>query len=300
MAAEPIDKKLYNTVKKMADEKFASKTGIYKSSWIVREYKRRGGKYKGRKPSSRSPGLSRWYKEEWVDLNRPIKDSRNKIIGYQKCGRNSIKKSLKKSLKKYPLCRPSKRITRSTPRTYKEIKKSSIQKAKREKEKVKGSKNISFGGTVSVSNGTGSSQKGTGPGSPQYYGKRSDVMIKVPKSVRDAAVYAFDVKKLGFKGGIETGWKRAKQLATKESIPIEDLKYMRNWFARHIYVSYPAYKSWIESNKPIGTDWFNKRGIIAWLIWGSTPAFKWVNSKKNVELLNKYYNKNYKVVTLPK
>ena len=74
------DKELYNKVKRMADKKFESKTGIYKSSWIVKEYKRLGGKYKGKKPSVKSPGLKRWYKEKWVDLNRPIRNSKGKIV----------------------------------------------------------------------------------------------------------------------------------------------------------------------------------------------------------------------------
>ncbi len=34
----PVNKKLYNSIKKKADKKFRSKSGIYKSSWIVREY----------------------------------------------------------------------------------------------------------------------------------------------------------------------------------------------------------------------------------------------------------------------
>ena len=131
---EPVDKKLYSRVKALADKKFASKTGIYKSSWIVKEYKRLGGKYKGNKPDSKSPGLKRWYKEKWVDLNRPIKNSKGKIIDYKSCGRKSVK-----TKEKYPLCRPSKRITSGTPRTYKQISKNSIQRAKREKRRVKGS-----------------------------------------------------------------------------------------------------------------------------------------------------------------
>jgi len=45
----PLDKKLYETVKKESDKKFDENTSIYKSSWIVREYKKRGGKYKGKK-----------------------------------------------------------------------------------------------------------------------------------------------------------------------------------------------------------------------------------------------------------
>jgi hypothetical protein len=127
---EPKDLKLYKKVKKLADKKFKSPTGVYKSSWIVREYKKLGGEYKGEK--SKSSGLKRWYKERWVDLNRPI-DKNGK---YYPCGRKSIKKG-----DKYPLCRPMVRVTKETPKTYKEISKKSIRKAKSEK---KGSGRIYF------------------------------------------------------------------------------------------------------------------------------------------------------------
>lgn len=275
---EPINKSLYNKVKKMADKKFASKTGIYKSSWIVKEYKRLGGKYSGKKPSVKSTGLKRWYKEKWIDLNRPIRNSQGKIVGYRSCGRPSLK-----SKSKYPLCRPSKRVSSKTPRTYKEISRKSIVKAKREKSRVKSSSNIKFGGGKTRS---------------QYYGKKSSVMVKVPENVKKVALYSFKLKRLGFKGGLETGWKRAKQLATKESIPIEDVKYMRAWFARHLYTSYPTYKKWINAGRPKDSSWHNKNGIISWLIWSGDAAFKWVNSQKIINLLNKHYNKDYKSLKL--
>jgi hypothetical protein len=134
--SEPTDKILYNKVKRRADKKFQSKTGIYKSSWIVKEYKRLGGKYRGKKSQKR--GLLRWYKEKWVDLNRPIKSKSGRVIGYKSCGRNKI------TSKSYPLCRPSKRITLKTPKTFKQISKKNISLAKKRKAKVKGSANISF------------------------------------------------------------------------------------------------------------------------------------------------------------
>jgi len=113
-------------------------------------------------------------------------------------------------------------------------------------------------------------------------------------------LYSFKLKRLGFKGGVETGWKRAKQLATRDSIPIQDLKYMRAWFARHIITSYPTYKKWRSAGRPKDSSWHNKRGIIAWLIWSGDAAFRWVNSQKNINLLNKHYNKSYKPMKLPK
>jgi hypothetical protein len=122
----PIDKTLYETIKKTASKKFKSPSGIYRSSWIVKEYKRQGGKYYGKK--NKSVGLLRWFKEKWVDINRPVKNLNGQTVSYKICGR---KKATLKGV--YPLCRPSKRINKNTPKTYKEISKKSMDKAKKDK-----------------------------------------------------------------------------------------------------------------------------------------------------------------------
>jgi hypothetical protein len=361
---EPVNKALYNYVKQLANKKFKSPSGIYRSSWIVKEYKRRGGKYSGKKTSS--SGLKRWFKEKWVDLNRPIRNSKGKIVGYKSCGRKSAN-----SKGKYPLCRPSKRINKGTPKTYHSISKSSLKKAKREKSRIKSKGNIKFGGSgkscgsdqdggyygdkylkkkliknlkkrecpichhiikgdttehlekhaneqnlphkkrklslkfyydkvAKQDGGCGDMcMPGGGKIRSQFKGTRSKVMVTVPLNVKNVALYAYKLKKLGFGGGLETGWKRAKQLSTKESIPIEDLKYMLAWFARHIYASYPSYKKWKDAGRPKDKLWHHKHGIISWIIWGADAAFKWVNSQKNINLLNKHYpGKNYKPMKL--
>ena len=138
-------------------------------------------------------------------------------------------------------------------------------------------------------------------GKPQFYGKKSDVMVNVPVSVKNATKIGYKLIEKGFKGGILTGHKRLKQLTTKKEIPIEDIKYIKAWFARHVYTSYPSYRDWVKNGKPLNETYYhNKKGILAWVIWGSSQAFKWVNSKKIVNLLNKHYpNKNYKSIKLP-
>lgn len=60
----PLDTDLYERVKKEADEKY-DKPSAYKSGWIVKTYKSRGGKYKGDK---KMKGLKRWFKENWSDV----------------------------------------------------------------------------------------------------------------------------------------------------------------------------------------------------------------------------------------
>jgi hypothetical protein len=270
-----MDERLYAYVKKLADKKFDTKTSVYKSSWIVREYKKRGGKYSSKKKGS--SGLKRWFKEGWVDLNRPIKGLNGKIIGYKPCGRKSVK-----SNDKYPLCRPSKRISKSTPRTYKEISKRSLSKAKLDKQRVKGRKSIKFGG---------------GSVRSQFYGKRSNVMVKVPANVKKWALYAFKLKELGFRGATETGTKRGKQLASKVEIPIEDVRYMHAWYKRHIYASYPSFNEWNKEKRPKTKDWHHKRGIVSWCIWGGNAGLRWMNSKSILKLLSSHYNKSYTKIT---
>lgn len=120
--------------------------------------------------------------------------------------------------------------------------------------------------------------------------------VAVPRKVRDAAYLAYGLASIGFKGGTTTGWERAEQLTVSEYIPLNDIREMRNWFARHIHTSYPTYKEWIDEGKPLSEDWHDKRGIIAWLIWGGTPAFEWVNSPNILRILNREYNEKYEKI----
>jgi hypothetical protein len=128
--SEPVNKALYEKSKRMATEKFTSPTGAYRSMWIVRQYKKMGGTYTRRKNSSK---LERWRKEMWVDLNQ-----QNGKGGYERCGHKNTQNN------KYPLCRPSKTISKDTPRKYQDINESSIRKANIEKQKIREKGNIRF------------------------------------------------------------------------------------------------------------------------------------------------------------
>lgn len=105
--SKPADKSLYLKVVRDAKRKFKVWPSIYASSWVVKEYKKRGGKYIGKKSSQK--GLQRWYKEKWIDVCYYPK----KIV---KCGR-----STRKSARKYPYCRPLKRVSKKTPKTVKDL-----------------------------------------------------------------------------------------------------------------------------------------------------------------------------------
>jgi hypothetical protein len=102
----PKNTRLYNSVKKDAKKKFKHYPSLYASSWIVREYKKRGGKYLGKKPN-KDTGTSKWYTEKWVQVESYLKTGK-----HVQCG--SSEQSTK-------ACRPLKRINASTPITISEL-----------------------------------------------------------------------------------------------------------------------------------------------------------------------------------
>jgi hypothetical protein len=106
----PINTKLYKKVFREADIVYA-KPSAYKSMWIQREYKRRGGIYK---EDGKERKLDRWKKEEWRDIGN----------------------------KDYPVYRPTKRISKSTPFTASEIDPIQAKTQIALKQKIRGTKNL--------------------------------------------------------------------------------------------------------------------------------------------------------------
>jgi hypothetical protein len=113
----PRDNKLYSITKKNIYDKYP-KHSAYRSGLLVQEYKRRfsqkyGNKkkpYIGNKTKTRKNGLKRWFHEKWVNQRGEI--------GYRY---------------KSDIYRPSVRITRKTPITYRELSKKQIHKARNTK-----------------------------------------------------------------------------------------------------------------------------------------------------------------------
>lgn len=124
---KPTKPSLYASVKRSADAKFSAPTSAYKSAWIVREYKKRGGKYAGKSPA-KTTGLKRWFREKWVNVSKKDKPA---------CGRSSSRSA-------YPLCRPTKRVTKNTPATVRELSAARIKKAIRKKKVVRGKGRVIF------------------------------------------------------------------------------------------------------------------------------------------------------------
>jgi hypothetical protein len=109
LGSQPLDKLLYAEVKKYADSVY-KKPSAYKSGFIVKTYKERGGKYSG---VGERP-LARWFKEDWQD------------VGNQS----------------YPVYRPTKRVTKDTPLLPSEIDPTNLKKQIQRKQKIKGERNL--------------------------------------------------------------------------------------------------------------------------------------------------------------
>jgi hypothetical protein len=107
--AEPVDKDLYEKAKADVYPKY-DKPSAYRSGALVKRYKELGGKFKdtGGKP------LARWFKEDWKDVGN----------------------------KDYPVYRPTNRITKDTPLTPGEIDPENMALQIREKQKIRGKKNL--------------------------------------------------------------------------------------------------------------------------------------------------------------
>jgi hypothetical protein len=123
--SQPSNLALYNRVKAEAKRKFKVWPSAYASGWLVKEYKKRGGTYKGKK-SPKTEGLRRWFDEKWINVC--------KLPKKVPCGRP--KANLKTWKKKYPYCRPSKRISKNTPKIASDLSKSEIERRCRQKRRT--------------------------------------------------------------------------------------------------------------------------------------------------------------------
>jgi hypothetical protein len=128
-----INKVMYLKIKNKIKNKLKKngrRWSAYASGQLVKQYKNAGGKYRGKKNNS---GLARWFKEKWIRVD--------KLPKKVKCGRPK-QYSTRQYLKDYPLCRPSVKVSKSTPKlaskfTLAQIKKLSKKKKKNPKKRIK-------------------------------------------------------------------------------------------------------------------------------------------------------------------
>lgn len=112
------DRELYSRIKSQVKKEYKVWPSAYASGQLVQRYEKAGGRYKkDTRPPGKRNQLSRWYKENWVNVC--AKDVKGK---YKKCGTGKTPKR-GSNTQQYPYCRPSKRVNKSTPMTVGEIKK---------------------------------------------------------------------------------------------------------------------------------------------------------------------------------
>ena len=112
----PVDKNLYNKTRRNIIKKYP-KHSAYRSGILVKKYKqlflekygKKTSPYIGKK-TSKNKGLSRWFKEKW-------RNQRGEV-GYKY---------------KSDIYRPSRRITKKTPKTHGELTRKKIRIARKKK-----------------------------------------------------------------------------------------------------------------------------------------------------------------------
>jgi hypothetical protein len=111
--SKPTDEILYNNIKKIIFKKNPINSA-YRSGTLVKEYKKQFTKKYGTtnsyKGTNENIGLTRWFREQWTNQRGNI--------GYEKKG---------------DIYRPTKRITKDTPKTFKQLSKAQIAKAQKKK-----------------------------------------------------------------------------------------------------------------------------------------------------------------------
>lgn len=123
MKAVPTDPEEYKRAIRRVKSRVSRWPSAYASGMVVQEYKRAMAS-KGRKPYTTSipkskTDLTRWFREKWVDVKtgRP-------------CGSASGSVS-------YPTCRPSRRVSSSTPRTLQSLTKTQKRRMVEIKQRAK-------------------------------------------------------------------------------------------------------------------------------------------------------------------
>ena len=107
--SKPANQELYDKVKKQIYAKYPVHSA-YRSSLLVKTYKEQGGKYIGKE--NKSSGLNRWFREKWVN-------SRGEV-GYKN---------------KSDVYRPTVKVNKDTPTTFKELTQKQIDTARKEKQR---------------------------------------------------------------------------------------------------------------------------------------------------------------------
>ena len=239
-----------------------------------------------KKKSGKKDSLQRWFKEEWVN----VCEKGDGPGGFAICGSGQGIDDPEN----YPYCRayyklPGTQVVTAQELTPEEIEMMCADKRSRE-QGIEGKPT-----RITLPKSTRSRVK-----SQRKSEQRGGSRIKIPKKVRDDALLGIEMLDNGFKGGTQTGWDRAEQLAYDEYIDVGSLADMRTWFARHGPdaknggTSYPGFCRWIEDGMPMDSGFSKYRGAVSWLIWGGDSAYEWLKTPSVRSLIEEAYPKRKK------
>jgi hypothetical protein len=103
---EPIDQELYNKIKNEIYKLYPVHS-LFRSALLVKEYKKRGGKYYPEKEKVSKPkmNIKTWFKQNWLSVN-DYYHNKKKVP----CGSSDTQTKFNE----YPLCRPEAIIKKLT------------------------------------------------------------------------------------------------------------------------------------------------------------------------------------------
>ena len=127
---KPTKPELWSRAKSMAKSKFDVYPSAYANGWASKWYKEHGGGWRKKSTNESEEvideDLRRWFKEKWVDVSKKVDGE------HPPCGRKDA------DGKSYPKCRPSKKVSKDTPKiasSYDKDEKKAMTQQKRRAEK---------------------------------------------------------------------------------------------------------------------------------------------------------------------
>ncbi len=115
-----LDSEIYTRAKKLADKKY-QKNSAYKSMFMIEQYEKMGGKLNKKLNKS---GTDKWLKEKWKNFTAKAMGIENDIKKLPVCGNKHINQKNNPSI-----CRPTKKINKTTPTLGQNFSKKQLKKA---------------------------------------------------------------------------------------------------------------------------------------------------------------------------
>lgn len=97
--------------------------------------------------------------------------------------------------------------------------------------------------------------------------------LRPPLSVARNAERGLELRAKFRRGGTEVGARRARQLASREPVPVRDIVHIAAYFARHAVDKQSKSHVWGDLANP-------SAGYVAWLLWGGDEGEAWAKRMK--------------------